>query len=217
MIAKEILGIILGYLLGSIPTAYLVTRLVKGEDIRRLGGGNIGALNTMKTVGKLPALVVLIVDLGKGAAAVAIAYWVLNLPPLFVMLAGLASMVGHLWMIFLKFSGGRAMGAYVGSVTTVFCIYTDWLGLAIFLLLIGITLGISHNAPLATGAGSIALPFLAWFTAHSLLGVIMAFVAFLVIGGKFLPTGIAAWKNTKTKRDFFLIGGPFVRKKKNGI
>ena len=71
---------------------------------------------TFLEVGAKPAIVVGIVDLGKGAAAVAIAYWLLDVSPLFVMLAGLASAIGHMWMIFLKFSGGKGMGAIFGAL-----------------------------------------------------------------------------------------------------
>ena len=73
-----ILAVIIGYLLGSIPSAYIATRLAKGKDIRQLGGGNIGGLNTFREVGLWPAAAAGIVDLGKGAAAVVIALLALN-------------------------------------------------------------------------------------------------------------------------------------------
>ncbi len=72
---KESIAIVLGYLLGSIPTAYIVTRMFLGKDIRQLGGGNVGGLNTFREVGAKAAMIVGLVDIGKRAAAVAIAYW----------------------------------------------------------------------------------------------------------------------------------------------
>ena len=69
-----IIVITIGYLLGSIPTAYIATRLATGKDIRQLGGGNVGGLNTYREVGVWPATAVGIVDCGKGAAAIAIAW-----------------------------------------------------------------------------------------------------------------------------------------------
>ena len=76
MVVNEVITgivvIVIGYLLGSIPSAYIAARLVTGKDIRQLGGGNVGGLNTYREVGIWPALAVGIVDLGKGAAAVAI-------------------------------------------------------------------------------------------------------------------------------------------------
>jgi len=71
---RGIIAIIVGYLVGSFPSAYLITRLATGQDIRRLGGGNVGGLNTFREVGALPALGVIAIDIGKGAATVALAY-----------------------------------------------------------------------------------------------------------------------------------------------
>ncbi|GAI23122.1 unnamed protein product [marine sediment metagenome] len=79
MIINAIIAIVLGYLLGSIPTAYIVARLATRKDIRKMGGGNVGGLNTFREIGFWAILPVAIVDLGKGAAAVAIAYWLLDL------------------------------------------------------------------------------------------------------------------------------------------
>ncbi len=127
MIVNEIvsgfIAIIIGYLLGSIPSAYIATRLVKGKDIRQLGGGNVGGLNVFREVGPWPALAAGITDVGKGAAAVAIAYWLLAVPPLFVLLAGLAAVIGHNWMVFLKFSGGKGMGSTIGALAGVMPLY----------------------------------------------------------------------------------------------
>ena len=67
MIPNIILNIIIGYLLGSIPFAYIATRLKKGGDIRRMGGGNVGALNTMREVGPTVGLLVFFADIAKGS------------------------------------------------------------------------------------------------------------------------------------------------------
>ena len=64
--------IVMGYFIGSIPTAYIVTRLKTGKDIRKLGGGNVGGLNTYKEVGKRTAVIVTLIDMCKGAAVAAI-------------------------------------------------------------------------------------------------------------------------------------------------
>ena len=101
-----IIAIIIAYLLGSIPAAYIITRLKTDKDIRQMGGGNVGARNVYREVGLGAAIVAGIFDIGKGAAAVAIAYWVLGVPLLFVLLAGLAVVAGHIWSVYLKFTGG---------------------------------------------------------------------------------------------------------------
>ncbi len=157
---SKIIAIVLGYLLGSIPTAYIATRIATGKDIRRMGGGNVGGLNTFREAGIKPALVVGIVDLGKGAAAVAIAYWLLDLSPLFVMLAGLSSVIGHMWMVFLKFSGGKGMGATLGALSILMPAYGYWYGLLIFLAVIAIPFIITRNVALSMGTGIFFLPLI---------------------------------------------------------
>lgn len=126
MVVNEIIAIALGYLLGSIPSAYIAARTATGKDIRQMGGGNVGGLNTYREVGVLSALVVSVIDIGKGAAAVAIAYWLLDVPQLFVMLTGLAAVVGHMWMVFLKFSGGKGMGTTFGALAILMPVYGYW-------------------------------------------------------------------------------------------
>ena len=81
-VVTGIIAIVTGYLLGSTPSAYIATRLVTGKDIRKIGGGNVGGLNTYREIGIWAALAVVIVDLGKGTAAVAVAYWLLGLTDL---------------------------------------------------------------------------------------------------------------------------------------
>jgi len=202
MIFKEVIIVVIGYLLGSIPTAYLITRAIKGVDIRRLGGGNIGGLNTIREVGRVPGFAVMIIDMAKGTAAVSIAFWGLGVPPLFVMLAGFAAVVGHMWMLFLRFSGGRGMGAAIGSITTILCIYQQWLMLGIFLFIVAAPIIITHNVPISMFAGFLSLPFLAWFAAHSLQGTILAAALGFLVGGKFLGTAVASWRRSKSLKSF---------------
>lgn len=202
MIVNGIIALVIGYLLGSIPTAYIVTRLVKGNDIRQMGEGNVGGLNVYCEVGAWPALAVGIVDFGKGAAAVAIAYWSLDFSPLFVMLTGLAAVVGHNWMVWLKFSGGKGMGATLGALIVLLPVYGYWPGLLILFGVILIPFAITRNVSLAMGTGLVALPFITWLGMKSGVGTIMAVILAVVIGLKFLPTARAAWVEAESKRDF---------------
>ncbi len=213
-VVTGIIAIIIGYLLGSIPSAYIATRLAKGKDIRRLGGGNVGGLNVHREVGPWPALAVGIVDIGKGAAAVAIAYWLLQVPPLFVLLAGLSAVIGHDWMAFLKFSGGKGMGPTIGALAVVMPLYGYWPGLLIFFGVILIPLIITRNIALSMGIALLALPFITWFGTHSGIGTIMAVILGLLIAIRFLPTARAAWAKSKTKRDFIFDDGRRDRDKK---
>jgi len=201
-IVTGFIAIIIGYLLGSIPSAYIATRLAKSKDIRQLGGGNVGGLNVFREVGPWPALAAGIVDVSKGAAAVAIAHWLLAVPPLFVLLAGLAAVVGHNWMVFLKFSGGKGMGPTVGALAMVMPLYGYWQGLLIFFGVILIPLTITRNIALSMGIALLFLPLITWFGTHSGIGTIMAVVLGLVALIKFTPTARRALAKSKTKKEF---------------
>jgi glycerol-3-phosphate acyltransferase PlsY len=106
-------AIIIGYILGSIPFAYITARLKKGVDIREIGGGNVGALNAYRHIGPVYGLGVLAADIGKGAMAVVIADWLgLSLP--WICAAGFAAIIGHNWPVFLKFKGGKGAATVIG-------------------------------------------------------------------------------------------------------
>ena len=199
---NEILALVIGYLLGSIPSAYIAARFAKGKDIRQLGGGNVGGLNVFREVGPWPALAVGIVDLGKGAVAVAVAYWLLEVATPFVLLAGLMSVVGHNWMVWLKFRGGKGMGAAFGALAVLFPVYGYGQGLAILLGIILISFIITRNVALSMGIGLVALPFITWLGMKSGIGTAMAVILGLVIGLKFLPTALTAIKKSGTAGAF---------------
>ncbi len=125
-------GLVVAYLLGSTPTGYLAGKLLKGIDIREHGSKSTGATNVLRTLGAGPALVVLLVDLLKGVAAIAFARWfyswlgMLLSPtpstpldpqswaPWFVCLAGFAVLLGHSRSIWLNFSGGKSAATGLG-------------------------------------------------------------------------------------------------------
>ena len=192
---NEALAVIVGYLLGSIPSAFIITRLVKGDDIRRMGGGNVGGLNVFREVGLWAALAVGFIDFGKGAAAVAIAKWGLNAPDAYVLLAGLAAVVGHNWMIWLKFSGGKGMGAAMGALIVLLPAYGYAPLLGIFLGIIVVPLLLTRNVALSMALGLFSLPLIVWFGTHSAYGAVMATALLLLIFVKFLPTALAAMRH----------------------
>ena len=106
-------SLILGYLLGSIPSGWLAGRWLKGIDLRELGSGSTGATNVLRQVGKGPALVVFLIDVGKGAAAVLIAR-ALGQGDWIQVLAGLTALAGHIWPVWLGFKGGKAVATGLG-------------------------------------------------------------------------------------------------------
>lgn len=118
-------GWVLAYLLGSLPTAYLIGKRVYGLDIRTLGSQSVGATNALRVLGKWPALAVLLIDVFKGVAAVAVARglsaWVAApdqqaWAPWTVSLAGLAALLGHSRSVWLRFSGGKSVATGLGVV-----------------------------------------------------------------------------------------------------
>ena len=193
---------LIGYVLGSIPSAYLITRLAIHDDIRQMGGGNVGGLNVFREVGLWPAVFVGLIDLGKGAAAVAIALWLLKAPTPFVLLAGLASVIGHNWMVFLRFSGGKGMGAAFGVLIVLLPVYGYPVGLAILLGIILIPFLITRNVALSMAAGLVSLPFITWFGMKSGIGTVTAIVLGIIIGLKFLPTARTAWSKSQNTKEF---------------
>jgi glycerol-3-phosphate acyltransferase PlsY len=105
--------VILGYLIGSIPTAYIIGRALKGVDIRQIGDGNMGAANTFRQLGPKAGVTVGLIDAGKGAAAVLIAQ-ATGLSLFAVLLTGVAAVIGHNWPAFLGFRGGRGEATTIG-------------------------------------------------------------------------------------------------------
>jgi len=110
--------VLLGYFLGSIPTAYIVAHLARGRDIRQIGDGNAGAANVFRQVGAKAGITVFLVDAGKGALAVLFAQ-LASLSLAVVLFAGAAAVIGHNWPIFLRFRGGRGESTTIGVLMTV--------------------------------------------------------------------------------------------------
>lgn len=111
-----------GYLLGSLPTGWLAGRWLAGIDLRQLGSGSTGATNVLRQLGKGPALVVFLVDVLKGSAAVLLAKALLQpsgftpITDWWVVAAGLAALAGHIWPVWLGWKGGKAVATGLGML-----------------------------------------------------------------------------------------------------
>ena len=204
MIVNEIItgfiAVIIAYLLGSISFAYIFTRLAAGKDVRQLGGGNAGARNVFREVGLRVAIPVAIFDVGKGTAAVVIASWLLGVPfrepHLFVLLAGIAAVAGHMWPIYLKFTGGNGLSATIG----VLAIVMPW-QLLIVLALMFILTAITHNPVLSLNISLLSLPVTGWFPGKSWLFVAFSIILLVIMILNFLPTAGAALSAAGSKEN----------------
>jgi acyl phosphate:glycerol-3-phosphate acyltransferase len=112
---KETLAVLAGYLLGSLPFGYWVPRLVRGQDIRTMGSGNVGASNVFRVYGRSLGIPVALLDVAKGFAAAALGLWVGG--ALIGVLAAAAAMLGHARPVFLRFQKGGKMAATAGGAT----------------------------------------------------------------------------------------------------
>jgi acyl phosphate:glycerol-3-phosphate acyltransferase len=120
-----LIAIIVSYLIGSIPTAYIFGKMLKGIDIRQYGSGNVGATNVFRTVGKIPGIAVLVLDYLKGFVVVVLlpqAVHMVTSDPIaeqsiFYISLGAAAIVGHIWTCFLGFRGGKGVATTAGVMT----------------------------------------------------------------------------------------------------
>ncbi len=109
----EIMYFILSYVIGSIPTGFLIFRISKKEDIRNEGSGNIGATNIHRLCGGKVAMVTLIADVLKGAIPVIYGLIHFKYPPL-ILGAGALAIIGHIYPVWLKFKGGKGVATFAG-------------------------------------------------------------------------------------------------------
>jgi glycerol-3-phosphate acyltransferase PlsY len=163
---NETIAVILGYILGSIPSAYIIGRLMGKIDVRQEGDGRISASAVHKRLGVVPFVLVVIMDVGEGALAVLIARMLTD-SQIAWMIAGFAAVVGHNWSVFLKFQGGLGATTMYGALLALvwwqvlvaaaiafalfLIIRKSGLSTAILILVISVILLVQyffHNAPL---------------------------------------------------------------------
>ncbi len=134
-------GLIINYLIGSIPTAYIFGRLLKGIDIRQYGSGNVGATNALRVLGKGVGITVLALDIVKGFLPVLLMgdFFVSKNPTLkpeiTYLLLGVSCICGHNWTIFLNFKGGKGIATTLGLLLAL-AVKISGLGLVIGLVLL---------------------------------------------------------------------------------
>jgi glycerol-3-phosphate acyltransferase PlsY len=163
MINNIVIAIIIGYLLGSFPSAYLAGRLRKGIDIREVGSKNMGAMNVFYEVGPMEAVLVTLADLGKGIGAILLVRWLLgkDLISPFDFLTGLtatAAVIGHIFPVFLKFHGGKGAATAIGILIFLMPWAVQFLAIVFFIAVL-----ITRNPTFSYSLLLIVFPFVAGF------------------------------------------------------
>ena len=169
------LAIIVAYLIGSVPFAFLLSRRWNAADLRTVGSGNLGAANVLRASGVGAGVLVAVLDAAKGAASVALAMR-MSPGPVVPAAAGFAAIVGHIYPVWLKFKGGKGVATACG----VFSLLTPVAvppSLAVFLVAVWASKYISLGSILA----SIALPSIAYATGASAASLGAAIAAGVLI------------------------------------
>lgn len=148
--------IVLGYFIGALPTGLILVRVLRGEDIRKYGSGNIGAANVLRVAGPAVAAAVLLVDVLKGLVPVLLALRA-GVAPWAVVAAGLATIAGHNWSVFLSFQGGKGIATSFGVLAGL-SLPAALVAAAVWIIVVAITRFSSLGSLLAV----VSVPILLW-------------------------------------------------------
>lgn len=160
-----LLVLLLAYLLGSLPTALVVGKLMRGIDIRQHGSGNAGGTNVFRVLGWKPGLFVMLMDAFKGFVA---AYWLPRLAFSAVVLpqdtlclfCGLAAIIGHIWTVFAGFRGGKGVGTAAGVLLALYPPLVVLICFVVFLVMLALTRIVSISSISAAVAFPVVLSIL---------------------------------------------------------
>ena len=176
------LTLLLAYFIGAFPSAYLVGRAIRGKDILALGSGNMGTANALRVLGKLPGILVFLLDTGKGLLALVLAQY-LGFDNSYLWWIAAVAVFGHIYPIYLGFRGGKGLAT----------------GLAVTAYLLPLTIGVFVF---------LWVPLFLWKrhvpTASSIaiLGVIILLVSYPIIPG-ILGAGLILWRHWPETRSFW--------------
>jgi len=161
-ILSGFISIFAGYLIGSFPTAYLITKWLKGVDIRDIDVGNMGAAAVRRQLGVIPGISVAFLDIAKGALTIFIAQQLVASSDIFIYASGFAALLGHCYPVYIGFRGGQGTATVIG----IFAMLSP-LVLAIMLVIMAVFLLIFRRVFPMTITSGIFLPVLLWFVGHS--------------------------------------------------
>lgn len=166
------LALVFGYLLGSIPFGLLLTRAAGLGDVRKIGSGNIGATNVLRTGNKALAAATLLLDALKGTAAVLIAG---IYGPQLAIAAGFAAFLGHLFPVWLGFRGGKGVATYLGVVVALV-----WQAAILFAAVWLAVAAITRYSSLAALFAALAVPLAAWWMGLVDYAIVLAVMSLIV-------------------------------------
>jgi len=201
MILNTIIAMVIGYLLGSIPFAYIAGRLKKGVDVRQVGGGNVGALNVMREIGVAVGFAVLAADVAKGVVAVFVAQW-LGLSLIWVFVVGFAAVAGHNWPVFLRFRGGKGAATIMGVLLAL--VPGEF---AISFAITTIVVLITSNPTLGFGIGMAFLPLIIWQFNGSGMLIIYSLALAVFLGIRHFATFKRAAASAGSKKELIFTKG----------
>ncbi len=115
-----LIALLIGYLIGSIPTAYLAGRWIAGIDITQHGSGNVGGTNSLRVLGPTAGITVTLLDISKGFVAVMMARLLFGVTPWNYLPAALGAVIGHNWSLYLHFRGGKGIAVTIGLMLFLF-------------------------------------------------------------------------------------------------
>ena len=182
-VAILLVGLLAAYLLGSIPTGFVLARAIAGIDIREHGSGNTGATNVFRVVGKGAGIAALTVDLLKGVLAVLLLRWLIaqfnvvaDWQAWLLVLAGLLAVIGHSKSVWLGFSGGKSAATGLGVLLAL-----AWpVGLSVAAVF-GTVLAISRTVSVGSIAAAVSAAIFMWVTGQPL-----AFLVVAIAGGLYV-------------------------------
>ncbi len=198
MIVNIVLAVIIAYLLGSVPTGYLITRRTRGVDIREVGHRYSGAKNVYEEVGWVAGAATAFVDIAKGGLAI-LQTRVLPVPDVAIPVIGLAVIVGHIWPVFLQFRGGAGFATALGVVFA--ALPLESLLLILPYLVVLLTVGRRFGLGVSSAPLLVPLVLLSWW-----LGEPLALVALPIVLGFLVGARVYRREIGEVLRSFFVRG-----------
>lgn len=168
--AAMVISIVIAYFLGNISPSTLLAKAA-GKDIKKEGSGNAGTTNALRVLGKKAAVITLVIDIGKGFAAVKLGFLLAG--PTAAVYCALAAFLGHIWPVVLWFKGGKGVAVAFGAILGV-----NWQLALLALAIVAVTVLITRMVSMGSVIAAISFPFLAWYLEPDFfwIGCIMALI-----------------------------------------